>query len=311
MTTAAPTNNATYFDFQQAVSTNRLLGVWKMMTGYRLSYIVATIALAISALGKTCTYLLLAYFTDTALKQSATTGEMTRTLLWIALGFVGLACVEGGFAFLSGRLAAYTAEGITRRVRNYLFDHLQRLSFAYHDKTPTGDQIERATSDVDALRRFYSEQAIGAGRIALMFIINWVAILRINTTLGLVSVVIIPVVIAVSIWFFGKVTSAYEVYQEQEAVLSTTLQENLTGVRVVKAFARQGYEKNKFEGDNIEKFRRGRRLVRMNALFWPLSDILCSAQLLGGIFYGAVMTINHELTLGSYIAYVGLFVWLI
>ena len=311
MTTAATTKNTTYFDFRQAISQNRLLGVWKMMTGYRLTYIIATFALAISALAKTCTYLLLAFFTDQALKESNLTGEMSRTLLWIALGFIGLAAVEGGFAFISGRLAAYTAEGITRRVRNYLFDHLQRLSFAYHDQTPTGDQIERATSDVDALRRFYSEQAIGAGRIALMFVINWIAILHIDTTLGLVSVVIIPFVVAVSIWFFGKVTSAYEVYQEQEAILSTTLQENLTGVRVVKAFARQDYEKNKFEDDNIEKFRRGRRLVRMNALFWPLSDILCSVQLLGGIFFGAVMAINHQLTLGSYIAYVGLFVWLI
>jgi ATP-binding cassette subfamily B protein len=82
-------------------------------------------------------------------------------------------------------------------------------------------------------------------------------------------------------------------------------------VRVVKAFARQDYEKGKFDKDNLEKFARGRKLVRMNALFWPLSDILCSVQLLGGFFYAAIMTIHGEITLGTYIAYVGLVIWLI
>jgi len=313
MTTLASTSkNATYFDLHAALPQNRLKGLWKMMTGYRLAYTAATIALAISATAKTLTFSLLRYFTDTVLPAGKVPGDdMNHALVLIALGFIGLASVEGGFAFLSGRLASYTAEGITRRVRNYLFDHLQRLSFAYHDKTPTGDQIERVTSDVDSMRRFFSEQAIGAGRIVLMFTINLTAILQLNVTLGLASVVTVPFIVGVSIWFFGKVSKAYEVYQEQEAILSTTLQENLTGVRVVKAFARQDYEKGKFEKDNWEKFRRGRKLTRMNALFWPLSDILCAAQMLGGIFFAAVLAINGTISLGSYIAYVGLLTWLI
>jgi len=312
MTTAVPAKSSTYFDFSTTISKNPLKGLWTMLADYRPAYIGATLALAISALGKTLTFVLLRYFTDTVLPLGQAPGnDMGRALVWIALGFVGLAAVEGGFAFLSGRLAAYTAEGLTRRMRNYLFDHLQRLSFSYHDKTPTGDQIERVTSDVDSLRRFFSEQAIGAGRIILLFVINFIAILQINLTLGLISVIAVPIIVAVSIWFFGKVTRAYEVYQEQEAVLSTTLQENLTGVRVVKAFARQDYEKGKFETDNWEKFQRGRKLVRMHSLFWPLSDILCSAQTLGGIMFAAIMTINGELSLGAFIAYVGLLSWLI
>ena len=98
----------------------------------------------------------------------------------IGAGFVGLAAVEGSSAFLSGRLAAYTAEGITRRLRDFLFDHIQRLSFSYHSRTPTGDLIERVTSDVDSLRKFFSEEAIGIGRIVLLFGINWAAILALN-----------------------------------------------------------------------------------------------------------------------------------
>ena len=114
-----------------------------------------------------------------------------------------------------------------------------------------------------------------------------------------------------SIFFFKRLTKVYEQYQEQEAVVSTVLQENLSGVRVVKAFARQDYERTKFEKENWEKFVRGRRLMLMHSLFWPISDILCATQLLAGYVIGAIMAINGQITVGTYLAYAGLVVWLI
>jgi ATP-binding cassette, subfamily B, bacterial len=300
------------FDFRKAIDANRLKGIWRMMVDYRLPYLGATAALAVSALSKTFTYMLLRYFADDVLTQGKRIGDsLIQTTLWIGLGFVLLALVEGGFAFLSGRLAAYTAEGITRRVRDFLFDHIQRLSFSYHATTPTGDLIERVTSDVDALRRFFAEQGIGMGRIVLLFVINFIAILNLNVKLGLLSVVVIPFMLLVSLWFFKKVTKRYEEYQAQEAVLSTTLQENLTGVRVVKAFARQDYEKSKFEKDNWGKYLKGKLLLFMHSMFWPLSDIVLGFQMLFGFVYAANMAIRGEITIGMYIAYVGLVVWLI
>ncbi|MEK6753318.1 MAG: ABC transporter ATP-binding protein [Chloroflexota bacterium] len=313
MTTLQPTHEPSLtFDFRPTLQENRLKGLWQMMSDYRMSYIAATIALAISALSKTFTYLLLQFFADDVLaKGNYIGGTLTSSMLWIAAGFVGLAAFEGGFAFLSGRLAAYTAEGITRRLRDFLFDHIQRLSFSYHATTPTGDLIERVTSDVDALRRFFSEQAIGVGRIVLLFVINFIAIFNLNAELAWISVVTIPVILLVSLWFFKKVTKAYEEYQAQEAILSTTLQENLTGVRVVKAFARQDYEKKKFEKDNWGKYLKGKILLLMHSLFWPLSDIVLGFQMLFGFVYGAMMAIDGEITVGTYIAYIGLVVWLI
>jgi ATP-binding cassette subfamily B protein len=309
MTTLEPTLT---FDFRKAIDKNHLKGIWKMMVDYRLPYLAATASLAVSALAKTFTYLLLRYFADDVLTQgNYIGGSITRTFLWIALGFVGLAAFEGGFSFLSGRLAAYTAEGITRRLRDFLFDHIQRLSFSYHATTPTGDLIERVTSDVDALRRFFSEQGIGIGRIFMLFVINFIAILNLNVKLGLVSVIAIPFMLLVSIWFFKRVTKAFEAYQGQEAILSTTLQENLTGVRVVKAFGRQEYEKEKFEKDNWIKYLKGKFLLLMHSMFWPLSDIVLGLQMLFGFVYAATMAINGEITVGMYIAYVGLVVWLI
>lgn len=294
-------------NLQDTVSSNRLIGLWNMMKGYRLPYLGATVSLGVSAGAKTCTYLLLRYFVDSYF----VTDVRTVSLWMIALGFVLLAAVEGSFSFLSGRLAAFTAEGITRRLRNFLFDHIQHLTFSYHSKMQTGELIQRSTSDVDAVRRFYADQAISVGRIILLFIINFVAIFSLNTKLAFYSVVAIPVIVGVSAFFFNKVSKAYEAYQEQEATLSTTLQENLTGVRVVKAFARQAYEIDKFERDNWEKFVRGRNLLRIQAIFWPMSDLICGFQMLAGYLIGALMAINGEITVGTYVAYTGLVVWII
>lgn len=305
-------NEPLTFDFRQAIEKNRLKGLWRMMVDYRWPYVGATISLAISATSKTLTYLLLRFFADVLTGDTAAIGgDLSRTFVLVALGFVGLALFEGGFSFISGRLAAYTAEGIARRLRDFLFDHIQRLSFSYHGSMPTGDLIERATSDVDAVRRFFNEQAIGVGRIVLIFFINFAALLRLNARLAWISIIVIPFMLYVSMWFFKRVTKRYEKYQEQATVLSTTLQENLTGVRVVKAFARQKHEKGKFDGDNWEKFLRGRHLLLMHSLFWPLSDLVLGAQMLGGFVYAAIMAINGEITVGAYLAYVGLVAWLI
>jgi ATP-binding cassette, subfamily B, bacterial len=122
---------------------------------------------------------------------------------------------------------------------------------------------------------------------------------------------VIPFILLVSLWFFKKVTQRYEEYQAQEAILSTTLQENLTGVRVVKAFARQEYEKAKFEKDNWAKYLKGRLLLIMHSLFWPLSDIVLGFQMLFGFVFAAMLAIRGEITVGNYLTYVGLVAWLI
>ena len=302
------------FDLKDAISPKPMVGLWRMMSGFRVVYLLAVFSLGVAALSKTATYLLLRYFADRILGQSNDVGltpEALRELPWIAASFVGLALFEGSFTFLSGRLAARTSEGIALRLRNYLFDHIQRLSFTYHDGMQTGELIQRSTSDVDAVRKFFSEQAIGVGRVFLLFTINFIALLSLNVRLALISVVVVPLVVVMSVFFFRKVTKAYEAYQEQDAALQTTLQENLTGVRVVKAFARQSFERDKFEKDNVEKFRRGRRLMLMHSTFWPLSDTICGAQMLTGFTIAALMAIHGDITVGTYLAYAGLVAWLI
>lgn len=295
------------YDLKQSISANRLRGLWRLMTGFRLKYSGSVVSIGFAALAKTLTYMLLRYFVDSYFVE----GIHTYSLPLLAAGFLVLAAAEGGFTFISGILASQTAEGVTRRLRNYLYDQIQHLSFTYHSKTQTGELIERCTSDVDALRRFFADQAISIGRITLLFVVNFIALLNLNVKLALVSVIVVPLVLLVSVLLFKKVSTAYEAYQEQEAVLSTTLQENLAGVRVVKAFSRQQYEMEKFEKDNWEKFVRGKKLLTLHSLFWPASDILCGIQMLAGYFVGAMMAINGQITVGTYLAYAGLVVYII
>ena len=277
------------------------------MHGYRFTYTLAIVGQGLSALAKSGTYLLLSYFTDNYL--AAQTGAYP---IWIiATGFIFFAALQGLFSYISGRFAARTSEGTVRNLRNYLFDHIQNLPFAYHGETDTGELLSRCTSDIDAIRKFYIEQAVGIGRISLLFVVNFTALMRINTRLGLISIIIVPFILAVSIFFFGKVSKAYEAYQEQDAVLSTTLQENLSGVRVVKAFARQDYEISKFKENNWEKYLRGKSLLSIHSLFWPISDLLCGLQLVGGYLIGAIMAIEGTISVGQYVAYAGLVIYII
>ncbi len=300
-------------DLRRVVGKRRLAGLWYMTRGYRLAYFGAIVALALATLAKTYTYLLLRYFADLLThQQKPLLGKtMPQAFAWVAAGFIALALGQGLFSFLSGRLAAYTAEGIARRLRDYLFDHIQRLSVAYHTHVSTGDLVERVTSDVDAVRRFFANEAIGIGRLLIIFGINFLAIYHLYPRLAWVSVLVTPFIFAVSLVFFRKVSRVYEEYQKQESRLTTTLQENLSGVRVVKAFARQDYEKQKFERENWRKYTLGKRLTFMHSLFWPASDLLIGAQILGGLIYAALLAIHGQITVGTFVAYTGLQGWLI
>jgi ATP-binding cassette subfamily B protein len=299
-----------YYDLnlKETISKNRLLGLWRLMKGYQGMYIGAIALLAVATIARTGISLVLRRFIDDVIIA----GNYGSTLTMTILIFIGLSLVQGTFTFLSGWLTSKSAESVTRRLRNFLFDHLQRLPYAYHAESQTGDLIARSTSDVDAINRFFSEQAIGIGRILLLFTVNFLTILQLNTRLGLISVVAVPIIIGISVFFFRKVSKAYEKYQEQEATLSSRLQENLTGVRVVKAFARQGHESYKFDQENWEKFRLGKKLLSIHSLFWPVSDIICGIQMLTSFFVGAIMALNGEISVGTYLAFssmVTLIIW--
>jgi len=149
------------------------------------------------------------------------------------------------------------------------------------------------------------------GRISLLFGINFITLLLLNAKLAVQSVMFIPLVLVISIVFFKKIEELYGAYQDQDGHLSAALQENLSGVRVVKAFARQDYEIAKFEGENYQKYQLGKKLLLGHALYWPVTDVICGAQMLLSFYLGARMAIAGEITVGTYLAFASLVIWLI
>lgn len=305
----APAVRLPDFDHKQTLASGRLARLWRLMAGYQGLYAVAAMSTGMAALANTAMFLVIRYFIDSYLSGD---GSQPLTPLWLIIAtLLAFAVGQGGFTFLARTLAAGSSEGIVMRLRNYLYDHIQRMPFRYHDKAQTGDLLQRATSDVDTVRRFYADQAIESGRISFLFLVNFAALWYLNWWLALMSVIILPLVMVISIFFFKRIEKAYARYQEEDAKLSSRLQENLTGVRVVKAFARQEYEKEKFDEVNWSRFQRGKWLLLMHALFWPTTDILCGAQMLGGYALAATMAIHGDITIGTYTAYVGLLGWII
>ncbi|HPX96497.1 MAG TPA: ABC transporter transmembrane domain-containing protein, partial [Brevefilum fermentans] len=182
----------TYYDvdLSQNLSKNRFIGLMRVMKGYRVLYLGAIIALAIAAIARTGIYLVLRRFID----EIVVPRNFGSDMIFIIGSYIGMALLQGTFTFISGWLAARVAEGSTRRLRNFLYDHLQRLPYAYHAEAKTGDLISRATSDIDAINRFFADQAIGIGRIMLIFAINFVAIMRLHPRLAWTSVIAIPAI---------------------------------------------------------------------------------------------------------------------
>ncbi len=295
------------YDLQDAIQSNRLRGLWRLMTGYRRHYFGAIAAQAVAVGAKTTALMLLSLFVDDILFRD----DMLTIVPFVALGFLLLALTEGGGSFTSNRLAAQTSEGVTLRLRNYLYDHLQRQNFTYHDTHPTGDQVQRVTSDVRAIGAFFTEQGVWMGRIVLLFVVNVAAIATIHAPLALVSSLVVPLVVMVSLFFFRRVNKRYEEMQTQEAIVSTRLQENLTGVRVVKAFARQNHEMERFDQENYKHFLKGRRLLIMHSLFWPTTDLLTGFHQILVLYLGARLALNGEITAGQFIAFAGMVVYVI
>ena len=294
-------------DLRSLSSARGIFGLWRLMSGFKLVFLGAVLSLGIAAMARTATFLLLRFFVDRVLVDPGWAGRLPL----FAMAFIALAVMEGGASFMRGKLAAGAAEGVTLRLRNFLYDHIQRLSFSYHDHSSTGELIERVTSDVDTLRRFYAEQATEIGRIIALFIFNLAAVASLNRLLALLSVVLMPLILIQAGWFFKRISVVYEQYQEQEARLSSMLQENISAIRIVRAFARHKFEIRKFEKENWQKFQRGRQFLMLHSFYWPTSDILCTIQMLLIFFLGAGMAISGEISLGTYLAISSMVIWII
>ena len=233
--------------------------------------------------------------------------------LWMCSFILILLTISRGiFLFFKGKWSAVASESIVQNIRDKLYDHLQYLPFDYHVKAKTGDLIQRCTSDVETIRRFLSIQFVEVGRALFMLTFALSFMLPMNVKMTLVSLSLIPLIFSFAVIFFIKVRKAFRDSDESEARLSTVLQENLTGVRVVRAFARQKYEIDKFDVKNSEYRDLTYYLIKLLAWYWAVSDFFSLVQIGAVIILGTFWAAKGVISLGTLLAfssYVGMLLW--
>lgn len=297
------------------------------MEGKRLLYIGAIISIALDTLFSIINPLVIQTTIDSIiggkpleLPQSLTgllggiinSGNILNSLMLAGLTIVLLTAFRGIFLFYKGKWSATASEGIAKNLRDKLYDHLQHLNYEYHVNVKIGDLIQRCTSDVEQIRMFLAVQLVEVGRAVLIFFTASFIMFRLHMKLTLVAMAVIPLIIAYSYFFYKEVKKTFKDAEEAEARMSTTLQENLTGVRVVRAFARQNYEIDKFEEKNIDYRDKQYRVLKYLAWFWSISDFLCMLQIGAVLILGIYWTVLGEITLGNlvvFVSYESMLIW--
>jgi ATP-binding cassette subfamily B protein len=239
-------------------------------------------------------------------------GAVARYLILGGLLIVLLTLLRGLFLYLKGKWSAQAAESTAKNMRERLYDHLQHLPYDYHVKAQTGDLIQRCTSDVETVRRFLALQFIEVGRAVFMLGAVLPLMLSLDVRMTIVSMAVVPFIFAFALVFFMKVRTAFQASDESEGELSTVLQENLTGVRVVRAFARQLYEIEKFDHYNARFRDLTYRLIWLLAWYWGTSDLFCLAQIGTVVLIGAFWASQGIITLGTFFvfaSYIGMLLW--
>ena len=230
--------------------------------------------------------------------------EFLRThLIWIAAAVLLLGLMGALFRYCSQVFNVMGAEKLVKRMRDTLFGHLLHLPYAWYAENHTGDIIQRSTSDVETIKMFLSEQLTSLFRTVLMLVLAVVFMLSISTRLTLASCAFIPVIVGYSFFFHRRIGSTFEAADEEEAKLSSITQENLTGVRVVRAFGREKEESVRFRIQNDRYTEMWIKLMKYLSAFWSAGDFFSNMQLLSVLAIGSWLCATEQLTMGNFIAF--------
>ena len=230
--------------------------------------------------------------------------DFLRQNLWIpALALILMNVVNGVFTFIKGRSSAIASENIARKLRNDLYRHLQHLPFAYHVKAQAGELIQRCTSDVDTIRRFLAVQVMEVVNTVLMVVIAMSILLPRSVPITLYSLILVPPLFCFATWFFKMVHKSFEVADEADGVLNAVLQENLSGVRVVRAFGQQEREVEKFDRVNNDLRKKNLRLNELLAIYWGGGDAISMTQTLLTLVGCIIYACNGWITVGTLIVF--------
>ncbi len=290
---------------------------WSLMRGYRSGFLLAIIAMLFATALRYLVPLVASGTIDFALADTQQSGWVMGIFqrvverswlaenLWLpALLMIGLTVLSGVFNFFKGKLAATASDGISRDLKNRLYDHLQRLPVRYHDKAESGDLVQRCTSDVETLRLAISTQVVEVSHALILMGLALPLMFLLDARMAVASFVLIGPIIVFGYVYIKRVRHLFQKFDEAEGRVTSVVQENLTGLRVVRAFHRQHFENEKFSGPNQDYRDMGLKLIRLMAIYWSISDMVALSQ--NAIVLGMGIYLIHAgtLSVGTLMAFI-------
>ncbi len=309
------------------MNTNNSYSLWGITRGQRLRYAGAVMSMALMNFFMFGAPLVGKYAIDvvvegdfslaqaqlSAIARSVSGAEpYLAYLAFSAIVAIVMTAVGGIFLYLRGRLAALASEAIVRGLREELYRRMHHLQARFYDAADTGDLVQRSSSDVETLRVFLSSDVVEIGRAIMLALCVLPVLFWLNAELAWLSICLMPFLVVGAYVFFSKVKTVFQVTDEAEAAMTATLQENLTGIRVVRAFARQGFEIEKFGAKNANFRNHNYRLIRLMGYYWAISDFFSMSQVGIVLIAGATFIMAGTLTVGelfAFMTYVSMVIW--
>jgi len=275
--------------------------LWRAL-GYLRRYWVLAAGTFLGLVLSTAARLGIPRMTQATIDDGIAAGRIS-VVVWASIATVGMALIGSLFSFLQGVLAARTAQGVAYDLRNQLYAKIQSLSFSYHDRAQTGQLLTRATSDVEMVRTFVGMGFVQLLSAVLMMLGSMVLLFATDWQLALIMLVLVPLTLGLFAFFAGRARPLFMQIQQRMADLNTVLQENLVGIRVVKAFARESFEFRRYTKANQSLFDLNLVVGRMFAMAIPLIFLIANLASLAVYWIGGYQAIAERISVGRLVAF--------
>lgn len=274
----------------------------KFFTGAKKYFVMAVFASFITTILNSLTPQIFRFTIDSVLGSDEY--PFLSEHLWImALVVIGVAVMSGIFLYVGRVGTALAGETFAKNMRDALFVHVQKLPMSWHDKNQTGDIIQRCTSDVEVIRNFVVTQLLEVFRTSFLVIVSFAMMMSMNVKLSLIVLAFVPVVVLYSAIFYRLIARRFTDADEAEGELSTVVQENATGVRVVRAFGREKFEMDRFREKNDAFAKLWIKLGTLSGLYWGVGDLITGLQVVTVIVLGAVEAVRGTISVGEFVAF--------
>jgi ATP-binding cassette subfamily B protein len=239
-------------------------------------------------------------------------GISVDKLLFFASIVLGSTLLSGLFSFFTRQTIIVTSRKIEYELRGDFYRHVQGLDYSFFQRTPIGDLMAYATNDISAVRSFLGPGIMYSTETIIEFVAILAIMFTMNLKLTLITLIPLPF-ISFLVYKIGKIVhDRYEKIQEHYGVITTAAQENISGIRVIKAYVREDYEIDKFRRLSLEYLRKNLGLIKVQSLTYPLMILITGISIILVIWYGGSQVIRGEITLGrmtSFVIYLGYLIW--